>query len=294
MIEGTFTHQALPSLFRFLAARDDSLLWELSSLAGTFRLTFQEGKPVDIMFNPARPVGATIGLKALRTLFVQVGGRFQVFRDPPDPGRRTLNATSEQLLIEMATLEDESVNRQREVRVDVSAELALVSDLPEQNHQTAFRTSNRDVPWPAVLQLFALSEGMYSVALLERDRTLVGQVLLGGNGIVEAAEYGGLSGKDAFSALVTHRRRGIIDVRDQGVAVPSGHVGPLDRLLMAEFLAGRLSSDPSPPTEAGLTPAGATPDDRFPNPPTGKEQQVLGSSAESLKMRLSSLFRRRS
>jgi len=293
MIEGTFTHQALPALFRFLAARDDSLLWELSTLAGTFRLTFQKGVPVDIMFNPARPVGATVGLKALQTLFLQVGGRFQAFRDPPDPGRRTLNATSEQLLIEMATLEDESINRQREVRVDVSAELALVSDLLDQDHQTTFRTNNRDVPWPAVLQLFALSEGAYNVALLERDGTVVGQVLLGGNGIVEAAEYGGLSGKDAFSALITHRRRGMIDVQDQDVTVCSGHVGPLDRLLMTEFLAGRLSSDPSPPTEAGLTPTGAAPDGRFLSPPARKEQQPPAPSVESLKARLSGLFRRR-
>lgn len=300
LIEGTFTHQALPALFRFLAARSDSLLWELTSLAGTFRLTFQQGVPVDIMFTPVRPIGATIGLKALKTLFLQAGGGFRVFRDPPDPGRRSLHASSERLLIEMATLEDESTHHRTEVRIDVSAELALVHDLPDQTHRTAFRTSTRDVPWVEVLQLFALSGGTYSVALLERDGTVAGRLQLARSGMVEQAEYGGLRGTDAFSALVTHRRRGVIEVRDQQVVASpdpvgsGGQVGLLDGLLMAEFLAGRLSSDPSPPTEVGLTAPGNSPDGHSSGRVLTEPQPPPSTSvAPSLKTRLGTLFRRR-
>ena len=80
LIEGGFTHDALPDLFRYLCTRGESLWWELKTLAGTFVLVFERGLPSDVMFSPARPVGAKVGLNALRILFRQEGGRNRIQR----------------------------------------------------------------------------------------------------------------------------------------------------------------------------------------------------------------------
>lgn len=243
LIEGGFTHDALPDLFRYLCTRGESLWWELRTLAGSFALVFERGLPTDVMFRPARPVGAKVGLKALRILFRQEGGRFTVHRGAPVQQRRSLTLSGEQLLIEMATLDDEAVAPAvlSGRTVDVSAELALVGDVAPQDHRTAFRTHTADVPLTDVLQLFSVSRLAYWIYLLDEAGQAVGRLLLGSNE-VRQAEYGALRGGAAFTALLGHAAPGVIDVSPvRGADVPGEAVGKLDALLMRELLSGRLN-----------------------------------------------------
>ena len=243
LIEGGFTHDALPDLFRYLCTRGESLWWELTTLAGTFALVFNQGLPTDVMFRPARPVGAKVGLKALQILFRQEGGRFTVHRGAPTQQRRSLTLSGEQLLIEMATLDDEAVAPAvlSGRTIDVSAELALVGDVAPQDHRTAFRTRTADVPLTDVLQLFSVSRLAYWIHLLDDQEQPVGRLLLGSNE-VRQAEYAALRAGPAFTALLGHTVPGIIDVSPvRGAGVPGEAVGKLDALLMRELLSGRLN-----------------------------------------------------
>ncbi len=242
LIEGGFTHDALPDLFRYLCTRGESLWWELRTLAGTFVLVFERGLPTDVMFSPARPVGAKVGLKALQILFRQEGGRFTVHRGAPVQQRRSLTLSGEQLLIEMATLDDEAVAPAvlSGRTIDVSAELALVGDVAPQDHRTAFRTKAADVPLTDVLQLFSVSRLAYWVHLLGEGEQPVGRLLLSSSE-VRQAEYGALRGGAAFTALLGHAAPCIIDVSPLRAAAPGEAVGRLDALLMRELLSGRLN-----------------------------------------------------
>ena len=243
LIEGGFTHDALPDLFRYLCTRGESLWWELKTLAGTFVLVFERGLPSDVMFSPARPVGAKVGLNALRILFRQEGGRFTVRRGAPVQQRRSLTLSGEQLLIEMATLDDEAVAPAvlSGRTVDVSAELALVGDLAPQDHRTAFRTWSLDVPLTDVLQLFSVSRLAYWIHLLGEREQLIGRLLLSANEVCQA-EYGALRGGAAFTALLGHAAPGIIDVSPlRATSSVDEAVGKLDALLMRELLSGRLN-----------------------------------------------------
>ena len=246
LIEGGFTHDALPDLFRYLCTRGESLWWELKTLAGTFVLVFEKGLPADVMFSPARPVGAKVGLKALQILFRQEGGRFTVHRGAPVLQRRSLTLSGEQLLIEMATLDDEAVAPAvlSGRTIDVSAELALVGDVAPQDHRTAFRTRTTNVPLTDVLQLFSVSRLAYWVHLLGEREKPVGRLLLSSNEVCQA-EYGALRGGPAFTALLGHAVPGIIDVSPLRAAFAPGEaVGKLDALLMRELLSGRLNFQP--------------------------------------------------
>lgn len=247
LIEGGFTHDALPDLFRYLCTRGESLWWELKTLAGTFVLVFQKGLPTDVMFSPARPVGAKVGLKALQILFRQEGGRFTVHRGAPVQQRRSLTLSGEQLLIEMATLDDEAVAPAvlSGRTIDVSAELALVGDVAPQDHRTAFRTRTADVPLTDVLQLFSVSRLAYWVHLLGEREQVIGRLLLSSNE-VRQAEYGALRAGPAFTALLGHAAPCMIDVSPVSGAVWAASaggepVGKLDALLMRELLSGRLN-----------------------------------------------------
>ena len=255
LIEGGFTHDALPDLYRYLCSRGESLWWELSSLAGRFTLVIDAGTPTDIMFHPARPVGARVGMKALRILFQQEGGRFVVHRGKPRQERRTLQLGAEQLLIELATQDDETLApaiRSR-VQIDVSQELALVQDLPPPDHRTAFRTSSADVPLTDVLQLFSVSRSPYWIRTLDPAGKVLGALLLSGGEVLQA-ECAALRGERAFRAMLGLAAPFTIDCTIDGAPVhgPSaqaartpGHaeagVGKLDALLMRELLSGRLS-----------------------------------------------------
>lgn len=247
LIEGSFTHDSLPDLFRFVCSRQQSLSWQLTTLAGTFTLTFEQGNPIDIIFNPTRPVGAKVGIKALRMLFQQEGGRFRLWPDPPAQERRTLHTSGEKLLIELATLDDEAVAPAvlGGITVNVDDELALVRDVPPPDHQTAFRTQASDVPLTEVLQLFSVSRQPYWVQLLSPQGAVIGRLHLNAHHEVVSAQYRTLSGAAGFSALLGHRDPGIIDVRpvqlhDQSAPTGSQTLGSLDTLLMRELLSGRL------------------------------------------------------
>ncbi|WP_425147499.1 hypothetical protein [Deinococcus sp.] len=251
LIQGGFTHDALPDLFRYLCSRGESLWWELSTLAGRFTLTFERGLPTDVMFSPARPVGARVGMKALRILFQQEGGRFAVHRGLPSQQRRTLHLSGEQLLIELATRDDETLAPAvlSGVQVDLSAELELVEDLPPPDHRTAFRTSSADVPLTDVLQLFSVSRQAYWINLLGPQEERLGRLLLSASEVV-SAEYAALKGERAFTALLGHPAPCTIDVSPPSFQTPGpqagkGSVGKLDALLMRELLSGRLSLPPN-------------------------------------------------
>ena len=242
MIEGGFTHDALPDLFRYLCGRKESLWWELTTLAGRFALVFEQGMPIDVMFSPARPVGGKAGLRALQILFRQEGGRFVVHGGLSRQERRTLHLSGEQLLIELATLDDESVAPAvvSGVTVDVSAELELVVDVAPLDHRTAFRTHSRDVPMTDVLQLFSVSRLAYWINLHGVKGERAGRLLLSANEVL-GAEYGPLRGQRAFTALLSHGAPGIIDVSPStGDSEGLVGIGKLDALLMREVLSGRM------------------------------------------------------
>ena len=283
MIEGVFTHDALPDLFRYLCGRKESLWWELTTLAGRFALVFEHGEPIDVMFSPARPVGGKVGLRALQILFRQEGGRFVVHGGLSRQERRTLHLSGEQLLIELATLDDESVAPavMSGATVDLSAELELVVDVAPLDHRTAFRTQSQDVPMTDVLQLFSVSRLAYWINLLGVQGERAGRLLLSANE-VQGAEYGPLRGRRAFTALVAHDVPGIIDVSpSNGDSEGLVGIGRLDALLMREVLSGRMG-EPRQVTRAApaslsavhpsagplpcTTPAGLPPVQTGPNP----------------------------
>lgn len=255
LIEGGFTHDALPDLLRYLAGRRETLLWELTSLAGTFLLTLEGGEPTDILFRPVRVgVGAYPGEKALRILFQQAGGRFVVRRAPPAHGRRSLTRSAEQLLIEMATLADESVAGAVLAgrTFDSAEDLALVQGVTLPDHQTAFRARAQDVPLLDVLQLFSVNRKAFWVEVYGAADLRLGRVHLGGQGEVNRAEHGEIQGAAAFSALLAERAAVSIDVRPTDLPLAAGEtLGKLDALLMAEFLAGRLNMEPKTPDAPG-------------------------------------------
>ena len=170
LIEGGFTYDSLPDLFRYLCGRKESLFWELKTLAGTFEVTIESGFPIDVILRPERMVGAKVGLKAARIMFRQQGGRFRVSPTVPALVRpASLSGPCEHLLIELATLDDETdapgarASRLRSVVSDRRADLQLVADLPPIDHQTAFQASSAVVPLTDVLQLFSVSRAAYQV-----------------------------------------------------------------------------------------------------------------------------------
>jgi len=245
LIEGRFTHDSLPDLFRFVCSRSERLSWELETLAGTFTLYFEQGTPLDIMFRPVRMTGAQAGPKAFRKLFMQEGGRFRLYADPPAQPRRSLDESGESLMMKFATQEDEAVVPpvRFAVEADLNAALALVEDLPPPDHRTAFRAELGSVSFLDVLQLFSVSRQDHWIQVLDGTR-LIGRVHLNADRNVVRVEYGKLQGQDAFSGLLAHRGSGVIDVRSVSTydLPPAGTVplGMLDALLMRELLAGRL------------------------------------------------------
>jgi hypothetical protein len=252
LIEGEFTYDSLPDLFRYLCARGESLGWQLSTLAGTFTLLFEEGQPVDIIFRPVRPTGARVGLNALRILFRQEGGQFRVDRDPPvDPlltGRRSLNTSGEKLLIEMATLDDERTAPAvlAGVTIDSSADLAVVADLPPDEHRTAFLTRAPEVPLTEVLQLFSVSRRSYRIAVSDSSGAGVGVLELSAQTVL-AASAGQLRGEAALFALLSWPGELAIAVSPFTPAGPVGQgpeLGKLDALLMKALLSGSLRGEP--------------------------------------------------
>ena len=252
LIEGGFTYDSLPDLFRYLCGRGESLFWELKTLAGTFEVTIEQGIPVDVILRPQRMVGAKVGLRAAQILFRQQGGRFRVSRDVPVLTRvPSLSSTCENLLIELAALDDEkdgpgARRPLHSVVSDRSADLQLVADVPPIDHQTAFQASSDAVPLTDVLQLFSVSRAAYQISLLDRGRP-VGTVRLR-SGEVLAAECWPLLGARAFSTLISHPDTLTIDVRAQPVVDEPGAapLGTLDTLLLREVLSGRLKPGGSP------------------------------------------------
>ncbi|MGY2894747.1 hypothetical protein [Deinococcus sp. UYEF24] len=262
LIEGGFTYDSLPDLFRYLCGRGDSLFWELQTLAGTFEVTIESGLPVDVILRPQRMVGAKVGVRAAQILFRQQGGRFRVSRNVPALVRpASLSGTCEHLMIELAALDDEKdapgARRSRySVVSDRSADLQLVADVPPIDHQTAFQASSADVPLTDVLQLFSVSRAAYMVSLSKVGKP-VGTVRLR-SGEVLAAECWPLLGARAFTTLIGHPETLTIDVRGQPVAEESepgaAPLGTLDTLLLREVLSGRLKGDapPAPFQRPGL------------------------------------------
>lgn len=252
LIEGEFTYDSLPDLFRYLCARGESLSWQLSTLAGHFTLLFEQGQPTDIIFRPIRPTGARVGLNALRILFRQEGGQFRVDRGAPPSGRRSLHTSGEKLLIEMATLDDERTAPAvlAGVTVDTSADLALVADLPDEDHRTAFLAHAPEVPLTEVLQLFSVSRRAYRVTLTRPGGEAVGQLELSAQAVL-AANAGVLRGEAAFFAVLSAPGALTIEVSpftpagaDQGGgAQPTPDLGKLDALLMKAVLSGSLNAD---------------------------------------------------
>ncbi|WP_407572301.1 hypothetical protein [Deinococcus altitudinis] len=262
LIEGGFTYDSLPDLFRYLCGRGESLFWELKTLAGTFEVTIETGLPVDVILRPQRMVGAKVGVRAAQILFRQQGGRFRVSRNVPALVRpRSLSGTCEHLLIELAALDDEkdapgARRPLHSVVSDRSADLQLVADLPPIDHQTAFQASSADVPLTDVLQLFSVSRAAYMVSLSKGGKP-VGTVGLR-SGEVLTAECWPLLGARAFSTLIGHPETLTIDVRVRPLAdgqePGDAPLGTLDALLLREVLSGRLKGDvpPAPLQRPGL------------------------------------------
>lgn len=248
LIEGSFTYDSLPDLFRFVCTRSGRLSVQFVTLAGIFSVYLESGRPLDIMFNPVRPVGATVGPKTFRQLFLQEGGRFRVYADPPELLRRSLHGSGEELLMEFATRQDE-LEQPLEDRLESeerSVEFEMVKHLPRADHKTAFQAQLTAVLLPDVLQLFSVSCQPYWIQLVSPGGALIGRIHLSARREVVRVEYGSLRSREAFTALLVHRPPALIDVRSLAVsdAAPAGTVplGMLDALLMHELLSGRLSS----------------------------------------------------
>jgi hypothetical protein len=250
LIEGGFTYDSLPDLFRYLCGRGESLFWVLSTLAGTFEVTIHSGLPVDVILRPQRMVGAKVGVNAALILFRQQGGRFSVSRDVPALSRpASLSGTCENLLIELATLDDErgapgaTRSRLRSVVSDRSADLQFVADIAPIDHQTAFQASSAAVPLTDVLQLFSVSRVVYRVSLLKETQQIGSLQLRSGE--VMSAECWPLLGARAFSMLINFPETLTIDVRAQPAVeeTDAAPLGTLDMLLLREVMSGRLGAD---------------------------------------------------
>ena len=262
LIEGGFTYDSLPDLFRYLCGRGESLFWELKTLAGTFEVTIERGLPVDVILRPQRMVGAKVGMRAAQILFRQQGGRFRVSRNVPALARSaSLTVTCENLLIELAALDDEKdapgARRSRHSVVsDRSADLELVADVPPIEHLTAFQASSDAVPLTDVLQLFSVSRAAYRISLLKGDQP-VGALRLRCGEVLDA-ECWPLLGARAFSTLIGHPETLTIDVRAQPMAdgqeSGAAPLGTLDTLLLREVMSGRLKAD-RPPARPARRPA---------------------------------------
>lgn len=264
MIEGRFTHDSLPDLFRFICRRPGTLHWRITTLAGVFVLYFDAGTPIDVMFIPVRPIGARVGMKMLRMLFEQQGGRFQLWDGAVLPPRRSLQLSGEQLLMEVATFSDESTapGARPEVlpsTLNVDAELELVRDLPGEDHRTAFRTRTSDVPLTEVLQLFSVSRQPYWVELWTPDEMRVGRLHLDASHQVVSVEAGEQQGASAFTALLTESRPCIINVRSLSISEERRlaqlqpqptPLGLLEVLLMRELMLGHLEPQAVAPLQS--------------------------------------------
>ncbi len=246
IIEGNFTYDSLEDLFMYLCHRQETLLWHLTTLAGTFTLSFDQGQPADIMFRPVRRVGAYVGLKALQTLFQQEGGQFTVHRSPPAITRRSLSGSGEELLISMAALNDERSAPAvlSGTTFDMSAELALVNDLPPEEHRTAFLTRSSEVPLVEVLQLFAVSRQAYRVLLTHTDAKVLGHIDLSANDVTGAATSA-QRGQAAFDHLLRAADELIIKVSPVRPPSPATSLGKLDTLLIKSFSSSALASGKS-------------------------------------------------
>ncbi|AWN22830.1 hypothetical protein DKM44_05990 [Deinococcus irradiatisoli] len=261
IIEGHFTYDSLEDLFMYLCSRKETLLWQLTTLAGTFTLSFDQGQPADIMFRPVRHIGAYVGLKALQTLFQQEGGQFTVRRGPPGITRRSLSGSGEELLISMAALNDERSAPAvlSGTTFDTSAELALVDDLPPEEHRTAFLTRSSEVALVEALQLFAVSRQAYRVLLTHTDGRMLGHIDLSANDVTSAATSTE-RGQAAFNIMLRASDELVIKVSPVRPPSPATSLGKLDSLLL-QALSGvpAQSAQPAPaPNQAANPPEGAT------------------------------------
>lgn len=254
IIEGQFTYDILEDLFLYLCRRRETLVWQLTTLAGEFSVVFDEGQPADCMFRPTRPIGAYVGMKALRTLFQQQGGQFSVSRSGRAPERRSLSGSGENLLIALAAQGDEHIAPAvlAGTTFDTSAELALVQDLPPDTHRTAFLTSSTDTPLADVLQLFSVSRRAYRVSLFalsapSTSSRWLGQIELSAHQVIGAAA-GEQRGQAAFQQLLNFADILRIEVSPSSDTLPIGHepLGKLDKLLLSAV----LGAEPRPAPEA--------------------------------------------
>jgi len=268
-----FSVDTLPDLWRYVSAMGRRLaenrsevdtvhlIWELDTSAGRFVLLFVAGDLVDVMLHPVRPVGAKGGRRALKTLFRQLGGRSVLSAVPGLPQRAARFESCEQLLIEMATQEDESVAPAVLTgrTFDVSSEYDAVAGVPEQEYPTWFRVMSSTAPVTDVLQLVAGFKMPFSVAVspgetrewlwgatppvLFRFVVQDGQVLA-----AWSVREGWKGGQAVFSSLVSSDRPMFLFVSlwAEGVVWPDAEpLGKIDVLLMREVLSGRfIPGDP--------------------------------------------------
>lgn len=287
IIEGEFTYDALADLFLYLCHRQENLLWQLVTLAGTFTVLFEKGQPVDIMFRPVRPIGAYVGVKALRTLFQQEGGQFSVRRSKTPPSRRSLQGSGENLLIALATSDDEhnAPAVLSGTTFDDSAELSAVADVAPEAYQTAFLTSSDDTPLPEVLQLFSVSRRAYRVSLFVRQGTnhqFVGSIDLSASDVSNAATPS-LEGKDAFNALMS--MTGSFEIEVNPVILDwETPLGKLDGLLLKAVLSSLVSQEPVEGSGTEVPTA---------QHPTLQPPEADKPSAESTLQRFGKLMRRK-
>lgn len=259
IIEGEFAHDLLPDLFRYLCLRREPLLWELTTLAGGFTLSFDQGLPLDAMFRPVRPIGARVGLSALRILMRQEGGSFLVWRGPPTAGRRTLHTGGEKLLIELATRDDERVAPAvlSGMTIDTSSELAAVQDVAPRRHRSALRARSADLPLMEALQLFGGSRHRYRFELEGPGGDPAGTIELSAAEVLSASAQDstasqGLTGEAAFRTLLTLPPETWITVSPAASTPPAEPpLGKLEGLLLRALLAGGL---PGGAADAGTSP----------------------------------------
>ncbi|AZI41882.1 DUF4388 domain-containing protein [Deinococcus psychrotolerans] len=260
-IEGQLTYDILEDLFLYLCRRQETLVWQLTTLAGEFSVVFDQGQPADCMFRPSRPIGAYVGLKALRTLFQQQGGQFSVSRSAAPIRRRSLSGSGENLLMALAAQGDERSAPAvlSGTTFDSSAELASVQDLQPDAHRTAFLTSSAEMPLADVLQLFSVSRRSYRVKLSDLSvhpsaPRWLGEIELSAHQII-SADMGSERGQSAFNKLLNFAGALQIEVSPSSVSLPTGHdlppnepppdkspLGKLDKLLLSAVMAGELGS----------------------------------------------------
>lgn len=271
-----FSVDTFPDIWRYVSAlgrrlyeeRSEAalvfLVWELDTSAGRFVLMFVAGELVDVMLHPVRPIGAKTGKRALMMLFRQLGGRSVLSAVPGVPHRSSVFDSCEQLLLEMATLEDESAAPAilAGVTFDVSSEYEAVAGMPAVVYPTWFRVLLSTAPVMDVLQLVSGFTAMYSVEISPgRTRSWLwdatppvvfrvvvqdGQVLA-----VWSAREQWDAGLPAFSSLLSSVQPAFLFVSawtDSVVWPNEAPLGKLDALLMRELMSGRLT--PSEPGHA--------------------------------------------